>query len=76
MIRKIKYKNESMRAKFINDFLPPPEQMFTRDEDVKVTVTLSRNSIEFFKAEADKYHTQYQHMISRLLDDYVEQHKS
>lgn len=65
-----------MREKVINDFLPPPEQMFTRDEGVKVTITLSRKSIEFFKAEAVKHHTQYQRMISRLLDAYVEHHKS
>jgi hypothetical protein len=28
--------------------------------------------VEFFKSEASKHHTQYQRMIRRLLDSYVE----
>jgi hypothetical protein len=28
--------------------------------------------VEFFKSEATKHHTQYQRMIRRLLDSYVE----
>ena len=42
------------------------------EEGVKVTLALSRRSVEFFKAEASKHHTQYQRMIRRLLDAYVE----
>ena len=43
-----------------------------REEGVKVTLALSRRSVEFFKSEATKHHTQYQRMIRRLLDAYVE----
>ena len=39
---------------------------------VKVTLALSKKSIEFFKSEAAKHHTQYQRMIRRLLDAYVD----
>jgi predicted DNA binding CopG/RHH family protein len=39
---------------------------------VKVTLALSKSSVEFFKSEASKHHTQYQRMIRRLLDSYVE----
>jgi predicted DNA binding CopG/RHH family protein len=39
---------------------------------VKVTLALSKSSVEFFKSEAAKHHTQYQRMIRRLLDSYVE----
>jgi hypothetical protein len=35
---------------------------------------LSQKSIEFFKSEATKHHTQYQRMIRRLLDSYVDTH--
>ena len=43
-----------------------------REESVKVTISLSKKSIDFFKAEAAKYHTQYQRMIRQLLDSYAE----
>ena len=45
-----------------------------RDEGVKVTIALSKRSVEFFKNEALKHNTQYQRMIRRLLDFYVEHH--
>jgi len=55
----------------IDDFLPPPEELVFKEDNVKVTLGLSRMSIEFFKREAKKHHTQYQKMIRRLLDFYV-----
>ncbi len=39
---------------------------------MKVTLALSKKSIEFFKFEATKHHTQYQRMIRRLLASYVD----
>lgn len=56
----------------VPDFLPSPAELAFREEGVKVTLALSRRSVEFFKAEASKHHTQYQRMIRRLLDAYVE----
>lgn len=58
----------------IKDFLPAPSELAFRDEDVKITITLSKKSVDFFKAEAAKADTQYQRMIRRLLDAYVEAH--
>ncbi len=55
----------------IDDFLPSPEELVFKEDNVKVTLGLSRMSIEFFKREAKKHHTQYQKMIRRLLDFYV-----
>lgn len=55
----------------VEDFLPSPDQLAFRDESVKVTISLSRSSVEFFKARAREYHTPYQKMIRRLLDSYV-----
>ena len=43
-----------------------------REEGVKVTIALSKKSMEFFKSEAAKHHTQYQRMIRKLIDTYVE----
>jgi len=73
MSSKIKYSDEPLgKIKVIADFLPPPEQLAFREEGVKVTLALSKKSVEFFKSEAAKHHTQYQRMIRRLIDLYVD----
>jgi predicted DNA binding CopG/RHH family protein len=58
----------------ISDFLPPPEALAFREEGVKVTIALSKYSVDFFKREAQKHGTQYQRMIRRLLDSYARAH--
>ena len=69
---KIKYTDEPMgKVKVISDFLPSPEELALKDETVKVTIALSKASVDFFKNEAKKYNTQYQKMIRRLLDEYT-----
>lgn len=75
MSGKIRYTNESIGdPKVIRDFLPSPNELAFREEDVKITITLSKTSVEFFKSEASKSDTQYQRMIRRLLDAYVDAH--
>jgi predicted DNA binding CopG/RHH family protein len=72
MTAKIKYTDEPLgKVKVISDFLPSPEELALKDETVKVTIALSKTSVEFFKREAKKYNTQYQKMIRRLLDEYT-----
>jgi len=69
---KIKYTDEPLgKVKVISDFLPTPEELALKEETVKVTIALSKSSVEFFKKEAQKYNTQYQKMIRRLLDEYT-----
>lgn len=75
MKRKIRYTNEPMELELIEDFLPPPEQIAIKDENVKVTITLSKESIEFFKQVAKKHHSPYQKMIRKILDSYVSHYK-
>ena len=75
MTEKIRYANEPLGAlKVVPDFLPAPDELAFREEGVKVTIALSKHSIEFFKREAAKHGTQYQRMIRRLLDTYVRHH--
>ena len=75
MNAKIKYTNEPLgKLKVIPDFLPPPSQLVFREEGIKVTIALSKRSVEFFKNEARKHKTQYQRMIRQLLDAYAEHH--
>ncbi len=72
MKKKIKYTDEPMaRVRVVSDFLPSPEELALKDETVKITIALSKASVDFFKKEAHKYNTQYQKMIRRLLDEYA-----
>jgi hypothetical protein len=73
MSEKIRYTNEPIgELEVIPDFLPSPEELAFREEGVKVTLALSKRSVDFFKSQATKHRTQYQRMIRRLLDSYVE----
>ena len=75
MSAKIRYSDEPLgRLKIVRDFLPRPEDLVFRDEGVKITIALSKRSVDFFKGEARKHNTQYQRMIRRLLDAYAERH--
>jgi len=66
------YTDEPMgEIRLINDFLPSPEELALKDETVKITISLSKTSVDFFKQEAKKHRTQYQRMIRRLLDEYA-----
>jgi predicted DNA binding CopG/RHH family protein len=73
MSRKITYKDEPIGdVKIVKDFLPSPEDLVFREDSIKVTISLSKKSVDFFKTEADRHHTQYQRMIRNLLDAYVD----
>ena len=72
MKKKIRYTNGPIgKIRVVKDFLPSPEELAFKEETVKVTISLSKSSIEFFKKEAKQHKTQYQKMIRRLLDEYV-----
>jgi len=72
MKEKITYTDEPLgKVRVIPDFLPSPAELALKDETVKVTIVLSKASVDFFKKEAQKHNTQYQKMIRRLLDEYA-----
>jgi len=75
MKNKIKYSDEPMGdVQVVADFLPSPDELAFREDTVKVTIGLSRASVDFFKHEAAKHHVSYQRMIRRLLDAYATRH--
>ena len=75
MKHKIKYTNEVVgKLKVINDFLPPPNKLILKEEPIKVTMVLSKTSVQFFKKTAKKQHAPYQKLIRTLLDTYVAQY--
>jgi predicted DNA binding CopG/RHH family protein len=59
------------RVQVIEDFLPAPADLVPREENVKVTLSLSRRSLDFFKREAKKRGVPYQRMIRALVDTYA-----
>ena len=56
----------------VEDFLPRPADLVPREDNVKVTLSLSRRSLDFFKREARKRRVPYQRMIRALVDTYAE----
>ena len=71
--KEIKYTNEPIgEIKFINDFLPPPEQLVLKEKTVKVTLALTKDSVDFFKKIAKEQASHYQTMIRALLEQYAE----
>ncbi len=72
MKSKIKYTEEPMgKLRVVKDFLPSPEQLVLKEENIKVTIALKKSSIDFFKKKAKEQHTSYQKMIRQLIDWYA-----
>jgi predicted DNA binding CopG/RHH family protein len=59
--------------RIIKDFLPKPEELALKEENVKITISLNKSSIEFFKKKAKEQRTSYQKMNRRLIDWYASQ---
>ena len=72
MKKKIKYTDEKIgKVEIVKDFLPKPEDLVLKDNTIKVTLNLSKSSVEFFKEVAKKHGSQYQKVIRTLLDNYT-----
>lgn len=70
--RKPKYTNNSIgKIKIVDDFLPEPKDLVLKEATTKITLSLTKASVDFFKQEAEKYNTNYQTMIKKLLDTYA-----
>jgi len=77
MKKKIAYTDEPLGdVEVVPDFLPSPAELAFKEDGVKVTLALSKRSVDFFKIEASKHQTQYQRMIRRLLDSYAQAHSA
>ena len=69
---KVKYTDEPIgEIKIMDDFLPKPKDLVLKEETTKITISLTKSSIDFFKNEAAKHHTHYQTMIRALIDQYT-----
>jgi predicted DNA binding CopG/RHH family protein len=64
------------RMREVKDFLPAPDKLvLKKPETVKVTMTLNKYSVEFFKQEAKRLGSSYQRMIRVLLNEYAARHQ-
>ena len=81
MNAKIQYSDEPIgevrgELHVVDDFLPSPEELVFKNINTKVTMSLSAESVAYFKAAAKKNRTQYQKLIRQLLDEYVARQKN
>ena len=60
------------KVTIVDDFLPSPEELVLGEEKQKITITLSKASVDFFKKLAQTKRTKYQPLIRKLLEKYVE----
>ena len=60
------------QVKVIEDFLPSPDALVLREDNVKVTLSLSQRSVDYFKRAARQHRVPYQRMIRALVDAYAE----
>lgn len=71
--RTVKYTaGEIGGVRVVEDFLPAPDALVLREENVKVTISLSKRSVDFFKRAAKTRRVPYQRMIRALVDAYAE----
>ena len=77
MSKQIQYSEEPMNdIKLVTDFLPSPSELALKSQNTKITISLSSDSVAYFKETAKKHHMQYQKIIRELLDEYVSHQKN
>ena len=77
MKKHINYTNEPIgEIKIIKDFLPPPEKLVFKRKNIKVTMALDVESVDFFKKQARRNKVPYQTMIRNLINTYVAKYQT
>lgn len=77
MNKKITYTDEPVvLGKRVDDLLPPPSALVPKEDNMRVTLELSRKSVNFFKHEAEENKVSYQRMIRAVLDQYADMYIS
>ena len=67
MKNKTRYTDEPMgELRVVKDFLPSPDQLVLKEDNVKVTISLKKSSIDFFKQQAKQKLSTYQKMIREI----------
>lgn len=66
------FKGTHGKMRLVADFLPSPGELVRRGESRKITISLSNDSIEFFKTESKRLKSPYQRLIKNLLQEYTD----
>lgn len=74
---KRKYEDKPVgKLRSVEDFLPPPEELFDEQNLRKVTIALDEGTIDFFKKVASNSNQKYQRMIREVLRKYAEKYRN
>ena len=84
MKKKIRYSNKfsnenkisAKSLKVIKDFLPTPEELFPKDEKVKITIEIDVETYQFFQQLALSYDKKYQPLMREILRQYARNYKN
>jgi uncharacterized protein (DUF4415 family) len=84
MKKKIKYSNkfakdqkiDAKSLKVIKDFLPSPEELFPKEEKVKITIEIDVETYQFFQNLALSFDKKYQPLMREILRQYARKYKN
>ncbi len=62
------------RAVVTKDIFPSPEDLLLEDVTVRISINLTKSTVDGFKRFAKKHNTKYQRVIRKLLDEFATQH--
>ena len=62
-------------SEVVDDFLPSPQELVLREQTVKITISLTQRSVDFFKKTAEEQGVPYQTMIRKVLDLYSQRYQ-
>lgn len=58
----------------VDDFLPPPEELFPRSEMKKITLEVDEATVNFFRQKGKQQRTPYQRMMREVLKSYAKKY--
>jgi len=64
------------KLKVVADFLPPPDQLLSKGDMVKITLAVDKSTLRFFKVAAKTSKSKYQKMMREVLKRYASQYRS
>jgi uncharacterized protein (DUF4415 family) len=77
MKKKISNRDEDMpvgKLTRVENFLPPPEELFPKSEKKKITLEIDDDTVSFFKSKAKQTGTKYQKMMREVLKGYAKKY--
>lgn len=75
MKKKMEYDLPVGKLTQVADFLPPPNELFPKEESIKITLSVDSNTLRFFKSAAKDTGTKYQRMMRAVLNGYANRYK-